>query len=190
VKITGLDLSYTRTGVAQVYLPPHPGAGQAIAYLVAPSPKLTGHARLEWLLQEIKSHAIKSTWILIEGPAWDRHQGAFDYGGLWWHVTHWLWLQGIPYQVITPNQVKIYATGNGSAKKDVVLAATVRRYLQVEVEGNDEADALNLAALGAHYLGAPLIQNMPKTHARVLDMIKWNPQSVELRDSGSVQAAG
>lgn len=43
------------------------------------------------------------------------------------------------------------------------MAATIRRWPQVNVTGNDEADALILAAIGCRQSGVP-IDDIPKGH--------------------------
>ena len=62
---------------------------------------------------------------------------------------------------IPPASLKMYATGKGNASKDAVLAAAIRRYPDVEFDGNDAADALILAAMGADHLGFPLVSKTP-----------------------------
>ncbi|NUS59160.1 MAG: hypothetical protein HOV66_30530, partial [Streptomycetaceae bacterium] len=77
---------------------------------------------------------------------------------------------------VTTGGVKKYATGKGNAGKDEVLAAVVRRYPDVEVSNNNEADALVLRAMGCDHLGQPLAV-VPQTHRAALDKVAW-PQAV------------
>ena len=67
-----------------------------------------------------------------------------------------------------PTSRATYATGKDNAGKDAVLAAVVRRYPDVDVTGNDEADALVMAAMGARLLGHPLEDSLPQSHLRAL----------------------
>jgi crossover junction endodeoxyribonuclease RuvC len=86
-----------------------------------------------------------------------------------------LWRAETPYAVVTPQQLKKYATGYGSGKncgKDKVLAAAIRRYPMAEVDGNDVADALVLAAMGADHLGCPLA-TVPQANRSVLAGVTW-----------------
>ena len=53
-----------------------------------------------------------------------------------------------------------------------MLLAVARRWPHVEIVGNDTADALALAAMGADHLGQP-IAAMPATHRAALDKVDW-----------------
>jgi len=85
--------------------------------------------------------------------------------------------------VVTTQQLKIYATGKGTkVDKDDVLAAMIKRYPDVEIAGNDGADALALAALGAHYFGCRL-RPVPQTHERALAMVAWPLWVQEMKEA-------
>jgi crossover junction endodeoxyribonuclease RuvC len=76
--------------------------------------------------------------------------------------------------VVPPSSLKVYATGNGNADKDAVLAAVVLRYQGlVTVVNNDIADALIIAAIGARQIGAPLEASLPATHLRAMGGVTW-----------------
>ena len=55
---------------------------------------------------------------------------------------------------------------------DAEFIAAARRFPDVEVTNNNEADALVLAAMGARHLGRP-IDDMPKSHLTALDAVRW-----------------
>lgn len=186
MKITGLDLSLRRTGVAHIHLEREMWATTC---RIAPPARLgTGHERLDFLLCEIGRHTRGSDLVLLEAIAFSQSNNAAAAGhGLWWLVAHALHRRGQPYVVVTTQQLKIYALGRASGKgenkveKDDVLAAVIKRYPEVEIAGNDGADALMLAGLGVHKLGFPL-KPVPQTHSRALDTITWPPQVAELAD--------
>jgi len=71
-----------------------------------------------------------------------------------------------------PKVRAIYATGK-ALDKDQVLAAVVRRYPNVPIGNNNEADALILAAMGARKLGHPYEPSLPQTHLRAMDGAEW-----------------
>jgi crossover junction endodeoxyribonuclease RuvC len=157
MRVSGLDLSLTSTGASRLVI------GSASPPVVArfQVPKSLGsrhnHERLEWMLKEVCLWAHGSDLVVVEGPAFDRPQGQHQIGGLWWWFTHWCWRHHIPYVAIPPSCVKKYATGAGNADKDRVLAAVIRRYLNVEVTGNDQADSLVLACMAADWYGCPVV---------------------------------
>lgn len=115
--------------------------------------------------------------VCIERPAYASNTGSItDRAGLWWLVCARL-VRGyrIPVVDVVNNHLKMYATGKGNAKKDVVLAETVRRYalLVPTLADNNEADALQLAAMGWHHLtGNPLV-DLPATHHRAVGAVRW-----------------
>jgi crossover junction endodeoxyribonuclease RuvC len=180
VKVSGLDLSLRKAGVAHVF-PDRPELTHT--YRIAPSPRLGTHERLALLLAEIGNHTKGSDLVLMEGLAFSQSTNkASELAGLWWLVAHALYRRGQLYVPVITQHLKIYATGKGTkVDKDDVLAAMIKRYPDVEIAGNDGADALALAVLGAHKLGFPL-KPVPQTHERALAMVKWPPQVEEMAD--------
>jgi hypothetical protein len=173
MRIIGLDLSLSSTGVA-IYTPGHVEVRRA--YSKAQGSTLANRAdRLIGLLGEIGDHTIGSDLVVVEGPSHGqaRQGGQHDRAGLWWMVVYGLHLNGTPVVEIPPACVKKYATGKGNSSKDEVLAAVVRRYPDVPVMGNDEADALVLAAMAAHHYQLSTLPSVPKTHATALDKVDW-----------------
>jgi crossover junction endodeoxyribonuclease RuvC len=49
----------------------------------------------------------------------------------------------------------------------------IRRYPDVDVDGNDVADALVLAAIGCRHLGSPLEESLPANHLAAMNKIRW-----------------
>lgn len=168
-RIAGLDLSLTSTGVAEIH-------GIEVTLATITPGKRKGHDRLQYLFDEICSRIFDASLVVIEGPSYGSDYGkAHERAGLWWLVAHVLWGNQIPYVVITPTQVKKYATGYGGGPKsgkDKVLAAVVRRYADVPVDGNDQADALVLAAMAADHYGDPLAP-VPAAHRAALTAVEW-----------------
>jgi crossover junction endodeoxyribonuclease RuvC len=155
VRVLGLDPSLTSFGAAVV----SSEGGAPGLYRWVPAAKLgTGHERLDFLLRNVESVTAGIDMAVIEdvltnGPG---AQGHIDLGGLHWLLRHRLWHLGVPYAVVrAPSRMK-YITGSGRADKDVCLLAAVRRFPMAQIEGNDQADALTLAAMGADHLGFPL----------------------------------
>jgi crossover junction endodeoxyribonuclease RuvC len=170
-EIVGLDLSLTSTGAARI------GPAGSWTTRFCPPKGLDSWPRLSWILEHVEDVVRDSGLVVIEGPSYGsgsgvRQAGHHERGGLWWLVTHSLWLDSRPVAVVPPASLKRYITGKGTAHKDAVLAATIRRYPDIDLDGNDQADALVLAAMGADHLGYP-IAPMPATHRAALDTISW-----------------
>lgn len=179
--VTGLDLSLTATGVARVEWQA-PGDFTVATRVYGSKPAgdaLTDRAdRLTDLAGAVTNACRGSQLIVVERPAFSSNTGsATDRAGLWWMIVARL-IRGaqIPVVDVVNNHLKMYATGKGNAGKDAVLAETVRRYQDhvPNLGGNDEADALVLAAMGTHYVtGHPLV-DLPQTHHRALTAVKWS----------------
>ena len=170
--VVGLDLSLTATGIAHTY------PGGSIVETIT-STGLRGDTtfdracRLGYLTNKILDNLGDARLIVIEGPAYSRaNPGMHDRSGLWWLVVDAIYNRGYELAVVTPTSRAKYATGKGNAGKDQVLLAVARRYPDVEVTNNNEADALVLAAMGARRLGHP-IDDLPKTHLAALDAAEW-----------------
>lgn len=177
----GLDLSLTSTGIAVI------GSDQTVTVSrVQSKGSKTAtlndrRERIHKLDLAIFQHIVNAhehsltgpPLVVIEAPSFGqaRQGGQHDRSGLWWLVVS---RAGQYYDIaeVAPATRSKYATGKGNAAKDAVLAAVVRRYPQVDVTGNDEADALILAAMGARHLGQP-IDDLPKTHLAAMDAVRW-----------------
>lgn len=75
-----------------------------------------------------------------------------DRSGFWWLVVNELMSFGIPVLEVSPSSLKMYVTGNGAASKETMLLAQDRRFPQVGIKNDDEADALGLVSLGIRML--------------------------------------
>jgi crossover junction endodeoxyribonuclease RuvC len=179
MRIVGLDLSLTNTGVAIIEQRPDVLAVDlhSVSSKGSQSDNLTErHNRLDGLRDRIMGYVGAADLAVIEQPAFSRTTGSqHDRSGLWWLVMDALHLwgdEGPAVVEVTPGGLKKYATGSGSAGKDEVLLAVARRYPDIDVRTNDQADALVLAAMGARHLGHP-IDDMPKAHLAAMDAVRW-----------------
>lgn len=112
--------------------------------------------------------------IAIESPAYAATSSALDkmFGGWWLMVDA---LDSLGYDVplkVAPTQVKKFATGKGNAPKDTVLASVIRRFPDVDVNGNDQADALILAAIAAACIGEPFNAGITKVQQEIVDAVR------------------
>jgi crossover junction endodeoxyribonuclease RuvC len=175
--VIGLDLSLTGTGVA---------SSRGWTHVIHPGPKMRGHIRMQHIRDTVLEHLPADVaLVVVEGPSYGnqgsgRQSGHHERAGLWWLVTHALWKRGIDYAVASPAARAKYATGRGNAGKDVVVREVTRRFAWF-AGGEDEADALVLAAMGVDWLGCPMAP-MPQTHRAALDAVHW-PDALSPPDS-------
>lgn len=173
MRIIGLDLSLASTGMAE-YTP----GGVTVSRITSKPGAATLPARadrIDRLAADIVHQCKPADLIVIEGPSLGqaRQAGQHDRAGLWWIIVADLHGWGRPVAEVPPALVKQYATGKGNASKDTVLAAVIRRYPTVEVTGNDQADALVLAAMGADHYQCSTLPTVPQTHRAALAKVAW-----------------
>jgi crossover junction endodeoxyribonuclease RuvC len=191
-RILGLDPSLTATGHARIVTRgAHDLDSTPLIMIgtITSKPKTDPtlrdrHQRLEVIADQLLDLAadFQPDVVMIEGPSLGarRQSGEFDRHGLWWKVVSRLLIRAevtFPsfdvIEVPPANRMK-YATGKGSILKDKVLAAAIYRYGQlVDLAGNDEADALILAAMGARWRGEPIEESLPQTHLSAMGGVRW-----------------
>jgi crossover junction endodeoxyribonuclease RuvC len=161
--VLGLDLSLRSSGVACLTR----DAGWTATIETTgrrADPYPTRWKRLDNIARAIKSH-IRSNdapaLVVIEGPALGMPGGStWDRAGAWWLVVDYCHRLNYPVAVAGPRTRAMYATGNGNADKTAVVAATRRAFPWFDGD-DDEADALQLAAMGRRYLDAPVDPDQP-----------------------------
>jgi Holliday junction resolvasome RuvABC endonuclease subunit len=180
VRVTGLDISLTSTGLAinetDSVAGDHGGAARIRTARAAQCTDLVADdlRRIRTIARAIGE---AGTWysdlIVVEGPSYGqaRQTGEHTRAGLWWHIAYVADSAEVPLLVVPPATLKTYATGKGNASKDDVLAAVVKRYPGWDVTGNDVADAVILCAIGSRLLGHPLESSLPQSHLRALDKL-------------------
>jgi crossover junction endodeoxyribonuclease RuvC len=122
--------------------------------------------------------------VVIEGPSYSRgaDPSAFDRAALWWLIYRGCHLRELPVAVVTAGQLKVYATGKGTAGKGAIIDAVARRWPAYATNGDDNAcDAVVLMAMGCDWAGQPLC-DMPQTHRRALERVAW-PENTNRKDS-------
>jgi crossover junction endodeoxyribonuclease RuvC len=162
MNVLGLDLSLASTGCSDGH--------ETHTF----KPKSTGYIRLRDIRQHVIGEAVdmKPRLICVEGPSFASKGGhEHERGGLWWMVCEQLDAIGFDVAVVPPSSLKKYATGKGNANKDAMILAAARRFPWF-AGGNDEADALFLAALGFEHLSEPLVR-MPALNQAALDGVAW-----------------
>jgi crossover junction endodeoxyribonuclease RuvC len=166
-RVIGLDLSLTSTGIAS-----------NLGWVERFRP----HSSVTWVSPFTRARLIRATVldyarhadiVVVEGLSVGSTTGRhLDRAGMWHIVMEAVDGDCVPWTQVPPATLKRYATGRGNAGKDEVLAAVIRRFPDVPVAGNDEADALVLAAMGADHLGHPMVA-MPQAHRAALAGVVW-----------------
>lgn len=108
--------------------------------------------------------------VAMEGFSFGSVQAAHAVGGLGMTIRLRLYELAIPFIVIPPSSVKVFATGKGSAGKDEMFAAAIRR-LGYEGNSKDQCDALWIYHATMAALDLPLVQ-MPQAHLKALIPIR------------------
>lgn len=158
IRIVGLDLSMTATGIA--------GADR-VTFTV--KTKATGDRRLVVIAQAAVVSAAGCDLAVIEDlPTHAKSAGIT--GMVHGAVRTALITAGIPYVLITPASVKKFATGRGNAgKPDMAVAAFKRAGL--EFGDDNQVDAWWLRAMGLEQYGQPCVQ-VPAVQRAALAAVK------------------
>lgn len=178
--VVGLDMSLTSTGVSVIF------RGEASVFRIESkgkenAPLIERANRLQDIAGQVLMtiEANDPQLVVIEQPAYSRTTGHMhDRSGLWWLVISALHSDSRPYVEVSPSTLKKYVLGKGGGRnvtKDAVFATVIRRYAEVNVTGNDEADALVLAAMAARHLGEPIEGSLPIAHLAAMDAVHWPP---------------
>lgn len=167
MKVAGLDLSLTGTGLAVVT-----NGAVNVSTVKVPS-AMRGVARLEHILTAVRVWVDHVDLAVLEGPSLRSvGPGHHELAGLWWVVRRALARADVPLAIVEPTRLKQYATGSGKADKCAMALAAGRRLPDVEFDTEDEIDAAWLALLGAEHLGEPLV-DLPKAQRAVAERITW-----------------
>jgi Holliday junction resolvasome RuvABC endonuclease subunit len=164
VQVVGLDPSLTGFGIAA-------SSGEGLTALTRLTTKLRGHERLEFLLAELSRLIKGADLAVMEGLSFAAKGNALlDLAGLHWMCRQTLWESGIPYAIISPSQLKKFATGDSAADKMAMVIEAVRRFPSLEIRDSDTADSLWALAAGCQHVGRPLC-SLPQDRIAVLDAV-------------------
>jgi Holliday junction resolvasome RuvABC endonuclease subunit len=165
--VVGIDLSLTATGVAAFGDYTDPIAGTVKS--AADDGTVYGFtSRCHTIATAIRETVgnVNPDLIIIEGLSYHSKSSSIDkIHASWWIVQDNLERAGWrAAHKVSPNQRAKYATGKGNASKDAVLIETVKRYPDLNIRNNNEADAVILAAMGMRALGHPVEPSLPQAH--------------------------
>lgn len=182
--VAGIDPSLTNTGIAIL----HNGAP-----ILLHAHGYTGHDADSYTIRNRRIRALcayirnaidtalnneRPDFVVIEGPAFSKSQGkAHDRAGLW-HGLFGQWdARRVPVAVVTPQSAKLWATGNGNASKELMLATARVWWPDKRIKNDNVADAAALALAGAHRLGEPIPFEPKQRQLDALNAVAW-PEAV------------
>lgn len=144
----GLDVSLTSTGVAEILTNGLPRVDTIETKAIA---GLAGTVtRIDSIVEAVRTIIPGDSLVAIESPAYASKFGqSHERAGLWWAIGRSLVHRGCLVTTVSPNELKKWATGKGTAPKDMVAMHVGRLYPELEIANNNEADALVLAHMGA-----------------------------------------
>jgi Holliday junction resolvasome RuvABC endonuclease subunit len=138
--------------------------------------KTRGDHRLDYLVTTIGTFIKAADMVVMEGPSYGHAGlgGHEELAGLRCAVRLWCYRHRIPYGIVPPSSLKLYATGYGKASKGEIRSAVADRYgHHTEGVGRyDEADAYVCLAAGLDWLGYPLAE-VPERNAKALSGCAW-----------------
>jgi Holliday junction resolvasome RuvABC endonuclease subunit len=163
VKVLGLDLSITGTGVA------HTVEGAVCTHLIKTRDKDRDH-RLTQIQSEIRIYAEGAELALIEAPT-PRSPSSVISGMVQGAVRLVLLELGIPYGTIMPASLKKYATGKGVDPHKIGMAMAAFKRAELEFEDDNQCDAFWLWVAANDHLGQPVF-DLPALNRESLSKIK------------------
>lgn len=182
IRVVGLDLSLTSTGMALV----EGGRLTEVGNIKSSGKKGATYAQSLDRIQEIAkdvllfvARPVHPDLVVIESPSYgSRFGSAHERAGLWWEVFHVVSNKlGIPVATVAPPTRAKYITGDGRAGKDVVLAHAIEAYVRdrgPRITNDDIADAVGLAAMGSRWLGEPVeVHSLPERNLEAMNGAKW-----------------
>lgn len=151
VKVAGLDLSMTATGLA------HTVEGAACVHLI--KPKKVKDLRLPEIKAQVRERVTGVDLVLIEMLP-PNMKGAGITGMVQGIVRDLLLDLGVPYADLGPSALKKYATGKGNASKTEMALVALKR-AGLEFSNDNECDAWWLWVAANEHLGYPVL-SLPK----------------------------
>jgi Holliday junction resolvasome RuvABC endonuclease subunit len=169
--ILGLDLGLANSGWSMYY----PGITLNIPGMITgmqggsispesgnPSDPFTEMRRIKTILGKIRGLIIgecapkpltRAGLVVIEGFSFgSMNTQAHKIGGLGYLVRYMVWRHEIPYLIVSPAEVKKFATGKSKAEKSLILKQTLKVW-KVDLNDDNEADAFVLTMIGRALTG-------------------------------------
>jgi len=152
--IVGIDPSLTSTGIVVLR-----GGEVELAETIKTKSNYSLIHRVSVIYRAITNivEGLTTDLIVIEGFSYgSKGRAVFDIAYLGWRIREELERlrvqNGIPWLDVPPAQLKKFATGKGTANKEVIMQQVYKRW-GVEASDNNVADAFVLAQIGQACLG-------------------------------------
>ena len=184
LRLVALDLSLRSTGIAwNVDHRSTPKTGTRTVW----AETLTEDRRVREIIQWVAAACLmKPHLVLIESIYIGAGMGGTPLRLAELHgvVKYFLRAKGLPFKYISPEHIKMYATGSGAADKKAVMEAVIATYGRaVHIGDNNAADAYALMALGLHAYGVPLVDVANPKRFRAIDAAApWPRLQLEVPD--------
>lgn len=176
--VAGLDLSLTGAGICVlgVGTDGHYAYTDTVGYSLKQPTILDQLRRIETVADDVLRHVedVDGSGLIFveEMPYGAKGTAVHQLSALWHRVVGGIANRGIPFARVNVSSLKIYATGKGTGvDKDEVTLAISRRYPDIAMKNNNDADATGLAAMAARRLGYP-IDELPQTHLRAMEKVE------------------
>ncbi|HEX4355415.1 MAG TPA: hypothetical protein VHZ95_20960 [Polyangiales bacterium] len=160
-RIVALDFSLTGTGYAL--------AGEC--GVLHPPKGMVGMERIDWIRTRVLNFTSGAELIVMEGYSYGSNDaGAREAAELRGTIKHAWWRYNLPWTEIAPTTLKLFAFGNGRAKKPDMLAAAIRKLKYEGANDDNIIDARWLLEMAiAHYSGRELLDY----EKRAMKTPKW-----------------
>ena len=188
--VVGIDPSLTSTGLALI------DALTGTAYTAAVTSKgkktdtlVMQSERIRDLTDRICDYvrAADPALVVIESATFSTRNdtSAHRRAGLWWSVVNDLVAEDFSVVMLSPAEVKKFATGKGNAGKDMMVAraATTWGEETLGTNINDIADALFLATAGSFGLGYPVVLSETSYRADIARRLKEQIATTPAKDA-------
>lgn len=163
VKVTGLDLSMTATGLTASR-----DAGKPGVWTI--KTRAAGDLRLSEIKTRVLELAAGSDLVLIEGYL-NRSMSAGITGMVHGAVRLALYEEGLRYATLPPASLKKFATGKGNASKTEMAVAAFRRGDGIEFTDDNACDSWWLWVAANEFLEQPVVA-LPKAQREALEKVK------------------
>lgn len=169
IRVIGLDLSLTSTGVA---------IAETSGSLITGrwTNNLRGTPRLRFLRDKLdtllKGNEGAPCVIVLEGYSFASRASHAHSIGEWGGIARLLIHDhGLPFAEVPPTSLKKFMTGSGTAKKPEMVMRLLKDY-GLEVPQEDEADAAALALVGCWINSANTVQAAPAYKVEALKKVE------------------